>query len=92
MSVLQKYKDLIAMAKDKITETMAPLRATEMKAKAELEIAKIESSIAEKEQKINELSAQYPINFDAMIDAIDDLDLVKRRKTQFQKIIDEMFS
>jgi hypothetical protein len=71
---------------------MAPLRAKEMKKKAELEIAKLEETILEKEQKIQEYAAEYPINFDKLIDAIDDLELTNRRKDQFEKIIAEMFA
>lgn len=90
MSLL-KYKDVLILCKDKIKEVMAPLRAREMKKKAELELCKIESQIAEQEQKIQEFASQYPIDFHKMIDAIDDLDLVKRRKEQFEQIIEEMF-
>lgn len=88
---LLKYKDVLVLCKDKIKEAMAPLRAREMKKKAELEVCKIESDIAEKEQKIQELASQYPIDFHKMIDAIDELDLIKRRKEQFDEIIEEMF-
>lgn len=89
---LMKYKDVLVLAKEKIKEVMAPLRAREMKKKAELEACKLETDIAEKEQKIQELASEYPIDFHKMIDQIDELDLVKRRKEQFEKIIDEMFS
>lgn len=88
---LMKYRDVLTSAKEKIKEMMAPLRANEMKKKAELEIAKLEGTIAEKEQKVQELASAYPINFDTMIEALDDLELTKRRKTQFEKIIEEMF-
>jgi hypothetical protein len=88
---LMKYKDILALAKEKITETFAPLRAREMKKKAELEMCKIDSTIAEKEQKIQEYASEYPINFDKLIDEIDELELVKRRKDQLKKIIAEMF-
>lgn len=90
MSLL-KYKDILVLAKEKINEAMAPLRAREMRKKAELEACKLDSTIAEKEQKIQEYASEYPINFDKLIDAIDDLELVKRRKEQFEKIITEMF-
>lgn len=89
---LMKYKDILALAKEKVKEAMAPLRAREMKKKAELEICKLDSDIVEKEQKIQELSSEYPINFDKLIDQIDELDLLKRRQEQFAKIVDEMFS
>ena len=89
--MLMKYKDVISLAKDKIKETMAPLRAREMKKKAELEVCKLDSEIIEKEQKIQEFAAEYPIDFDKILDAIDELDLIKRRQEQFGKIITEMF-
>jgi len=88
---LMKYSDILVLAKDKIKEVMAPLRAREMKKKAELEVAKIEGYIAEKEQKIQEYASAYPIDFDKLIEAIDDLELTNRRKEQFEKIINEMF-
>lgn len=88
---LIKYKDVLILAKEKIKEAMAPLRAREMRKKAELEACKLESKIAEKEQKIQEFASEYPIDFDKIIDAIDELELLKRRKEQFEKIIVEMF-
>jgi hypothetical protein len=88
---LMKYKEILTLAKEKITEAMAPLRAREMRKRGELEICKIDSLIAEKEQKIQEYASEYPINFDKLIDSLDDLELIKRRKEQFEKIIDEMF-
>lgn len=89
---LMKYKDIISLEKEKVKEALAPLRAREMKKKAELEICKIDSDIVDREQKIQELSAEYPIDFNKLIDAIDDLELIKMRKESLQKIIDYMFS
>ncbi len=88
---LIKYHEVLTYAKDKVKECMAPLRAREMKKKAELEVAKIEGFIAEKEQIIQEEASKYPINFDKLLEAIDDLELTKRRKDQFNNIIAEMF-
>lgn len=88
---LMKYKDVLILAKEKVKEAMAPLRAREMRKKAELEVCKLESTIAEKEQKIQECASEYPINFDKLIDAIDELELTQRRKEQFERIINEMF-
>lgn len=90
--MLMKYKDVLVLAKDKVKEVMAPLRAREMKKKAELEVCNLESEIAEKEQKIQEYASEYPVNFGKIIDAIDELELTQRRKDQFEKIIAEMFA
>jgi hypothetical protein len=89
---LPKYAEILKMAKDKVKELMAPLRATEMKKKAELEISKLECIIAEKEENVQNIASQYPIDFDKMIEAVDELDLTKRRLSQFQNIIDELFN
>lgn len=88
---LMKYKDVLVLAKEKIKEVMAPLRSREMWKKAELEMIKLEGHIAEKEQKIQEYASQYPIDFDSLIDALDDLELTKRRMVQFNRIIAELF-
>jgi hypothetical protein len=89
---LMKYKDVLALAKEKIAEAKAPLRAKEMKKKAELEVCKLESTIADREHKIHEYASQYPIDFDKLLDAIDELELTQRRKEQFERIINEMFA
>lgn len=88
---LMKYKDVLALCKEKINEAKAPFRAREMSKKAELEVCKLESTIADREQKVHELSSEYPINFDSLIDALDELELTRRRKEQFEEIIAQMF-
>lgn len=88
---LPKYEDMLKLDKEKMQETMAPLRATEMKKKAELELAKIDSAIAEQEQRVRESAAKYPVNFTDVLETMDDLELAQRRKKQFTKIITEMF-
>lgn len=88
---LMKYKDVLVLAKERIQEAMAPLRAREMRKKGELEICKLDSIIAEKEQKIQESASQYPIDFDKLLDSLDDLELTERRKEQFEKVIADLF-
>ncbi len=90
MSLL-KYKDALTFCKDKIKKSMAPLRSREMRKKGELAACVIDSNIAEKEQSIQEYASEYPVNFDKLIDATDELELLKRRKEQLKKIINEMF-
>lgn len=88
---LTVYEKVLTFAKEKIQEAMAPVRAREMRKKAELEMAKIDGRMIEQEAKIQELASAYPIDYDAMIRAIDELALLERRQKQFQKIITEMF-
>ena len=89
---LVKYKDVLTMAKEKVKELMAPLRAREMRKKAEHEVSKLECEIAEREQKIQEILTKHPVNFDDLIWHLDEVELTKRRKEQFEKIINDVFS
>jgi hypothetical protein len=89
---LMKYKEIIALAKDKLKEVMAPVHAHEMKKKGELEVAKLDSKIIEQEHKIQELSSEYPLDYDKVLDAIDALNLLERRRDKFNEVIDQLFS
>jgi len=88
---LRPYKEYLAMAKEAIDETLAPVRARKAKKQAELEIAKLDEGIATKESKIQELCTEKELDFAKIIDEQDKLALQIRRKKQFQKIIDELF-
>lgn len=88
---LKPYKEILKMAKEKIDETMAPVRANKAKKQAELEIAKLDEKIASQEAKIQEICMKKEIDFDSLITAQDDLAIMERRKKQFTKIIEELF-
>lgn len=88
---LKPYKDILKMAKEKIDESLAPVRANRAKKQAELEIAKMDEKMASQEAKIFELCASKEIDFDKIIQAQDEYALMERRKKQFGKIIKEMF-
>jgi hypothetical protein len=79
------------MAKEKIDESLAPVRANRAKKQAELKIAELEEKMASKEAKINELCSEKEINFDCIIGAMDEFALMERKKLQFEKIIEQMF-
>lgn len=88
---LMKYSDVLTLAKDKLKEVMAPIRAREMRIKAELEVARIEGQIAEKEQVIQDAVSKYPLEFDTVLESLDELDLLKRRRDQFNSLITDLF-
>jgi hypothetical protein len=88
---LTPYKQILTMTKEAIQVGLAPIRAREMKKRAELEMTSLESQILEQEQKIEEICAKYPVNFDDLIDAIDEKALLERRHKQFEQILAEMF-
>jgi len=91
MKKLAPYKDILKMAKEAIDDALAPVRANRAKKQAELEIAKLEERIASQEAKVQEVCSEREINFDKLINTLDDLALLERRKKQFGKILVEMF-
>lgn len=88
---LTPYKKLLTMAKEAVDKSLAPLRARAAQKKAELEMAKLDERIANLENQVNEACATKDIDFDRVIDRLDELALAERRRGQFQKIVKELF-
>ena len=88
---LPAYKDVLKMGEDAIKATLAPVKAKRAKKQAELEMCKLDETIATKEAEINEQCCQEDVDFSELIDMQDSLALAERRKKQYQKILDEMF-
>jgi GTP-binding protein EngB required for normal cell division len=88
---LTPYKKILKYSKEKIQESLAPMRANQAKIQGHLEIAKLDEEIVTLEAKITEICAEHPLNFSKIIDAQDKLALIERRKKQLQKIITELF-
>ncbi len=88
---LTPYKKILKYSKEKIQESLAPIRAAQAKSQAQLEVHKLDERIATKEQEIAEICAEHPLNFDKLIAAQDELALNERRKKQFERIIKELF-
>lgn len=87
----QTYADLVKLTKDQLRDTFAPMRAREMRLEAQTRVAKLESQIAEAEQKVVELGSTYPINFDAVLEAMDSCAILRRRQEQFNLLIKDLF-
>ena len=88
---LKSYKEYLKMGKEKIEETMAPIRAREMRKKAELEMVRMEGKAVTLEAEIQGQCSKYPVDFDLIIKKQDELGLLKRREKQFKSILDDMF-
>lgn len=87
----QPYTSLLKLTKDAVRDVMAPLRANEMKLKAQTKLAELASKHAEATQKIVELGSVYPIDFDKLVSAMDEAALIARRKEQLELIIGDLF-
>lgn len=88
---LKPFAELVAMTKEGVDKALAPIRARQVKMKAELEMAKIDESLISLEAKIQEMCSTKEINFDTVLSKLDEYALAERRKKQFQKIINELF-
>jgi hypothetical protein len=88
---LPKYKDVLKMTKEKIDETLAPVRAKQAQKKAELEVAEMEEKVLTLETEIYELCAKHPIPFSDIIDKQDEVALFERKIEQFSKIVEQLF-
>lgn len=88
---LKSYKEILVMGKEKVDETLAPVRARKARKQAELEIAKMDEDLVTQEAKMMELCSKKELDFNAIIKAQDTYALIERRIKQFEKIIAEMF-
>lgn len=88
---LTPYKKILAMTKEKINESLAPIRASQAKSQAELAISKLEEEKITIEADIQEFCTKHPIDFEAIINKLDLFGLVERKQKQFTKIISELF-
>ena len=88
---LPSYKEALKMGKDKLKETLVPVRAMKAKKQAELEMCSLEEEIATLESDISELCCSEDLNFKKIIDMQDKLGLAERRKKQYEKILEQMF-
>lgn len=88
---LKPFAAIIALSKEKLAESLAPIRARKVKSQAELEMAKLDDELVRLEADIQEQCAKEEINFPGLLDKLDKVGLLERRKKQYQKVLAELF-
>ena len=88
---LKPFKEILAMSKEALSEALAPIRARKVKSQAELEMAKLDDELVRLEAEIQEACAKEDINFPTLLDKLDKVGLLERRKKQYQKVLSELF-
>lgn len=88
---LQPYKLLIAMSKEKLDEAMAPIRARQVRLKARAAQADLDADIVGIETKVQEALTSKDVNFPALMDKLDQIDLLERRKEQYDEVLAQLF-
>lgn len=88
---LKPLKQVLAMSKEKVDEFMAPIRAKQVKLKAQLKQNEIDSELLSLESEIQEMCLEKEIDLDKLISKSDKIALLERRKKQYDKIIEQLF-
>lgn len=88
---LRPLSDILKMSKEKLEELLVPTRVRKMRAKADLECAKLEEKQASLEAEITKLCTAADIDFDKLTDKMDELELCTRKAGQLQSIVDQLF-
>lgn len=88
---LRPYKEIMAMSKEKLDEALAPIRARQAKAQAEMEKTKIETELLNKETTVHELCAKKELNLAVIADRLEEIALLEMRLEKFDEIITQLF-
>lgn len=88
---LKPLAEILKLTKDGINEVLAPARAKRVKASATLKIAEIEERLVSMEADVQESCSVNEIDFDEVVDKLDEIALLERKKTQLNKIVNELF-
>lgn len=88
---LQPYKTLIALSKEKLDEAMAPIRARQVRLKARAAQADLDAEIVGIETKVQESLTSKDVNFPALMDRLDEVALLERRKEQYDEVLGQLF-
>jgi hypothetical protein len=88
---LKPFAEIIAMSKEKLAESLAPIRARKVRSQAELEMAKLDDELVRLEAEVQESCAKEEISFPNLLDKLDRVALLERRKAQYEKVLAELF-
>lgn len=88
---LKPFAEIIALSKEKLAESLAPVRARKVRSQAELEMAKLDDEIIRLEADIQEQCSKEDINFPTLLDKLDKTALLERRKTQYEAVLAQLF-
>lgn len=88
---LKSYKQLVQMGKEALDAVLATAKAKSQNKKAELKLAELEEQCATLESKITESCSSKELNFDQIIDKLDELALVERKRTQMEDLLAQLF-
>lgn len=89
--IIKPFREIISMSKEKLDEALAPIRARSARAKADLEIAKLDEKLVGVETEIHKLCAEKELDFNKISDKMDEYALAERRRDQITGLIKQLF-
>jgi len=88
---IKSFKELISLTKEKLEESLIPLRVRSAKAKAEIIKVELETKLADLETKIHRMCAEKEIEFVKVADLVDEYELTERRLKQITGLVEQLF-
>lgn len=88
---LKPFAEILSMSKEKLAIALAPIRARKVRSQAELEMAKLDDEMVRLESSLQEQCAKEDISFPSLLDNLDKMALLERRKKQYKKVLSELF-
>ena len=88
---VKPFKEVLKYTKEKLDEALAPIRAKLAKARANLEVGKIEERMVSLETEIHTLCAEKELDFKKITDKMDEFELLERRHKQIEQLVAELF-
>lgn len=88
---LLSFREALKKTKQQIEEMMIPVQVKQNRLAGETELAKIEEQIIDAECKLQELTVAHPINYNKILEKIDEIALLERRQGQFKKVMEDLF-
>lgn len=88
---LKPFAEIISLSKEKLAESLAPVRARKVRSQAELEMAKLDDEIIRLEADVQEQCSKEDINFPTLLDKLDKVALLERRKEQYEQVLAQLF-
>lgn len=88
---LLSFREALKKTKAQIDELLIPVKVKQAKLAGETELAKLEESRLQADVKMQELCVASPINYNKILEQLDEIALLDRQKKQLEKVIEELF-
>lgn len=85
------YSELLKKTKEAVELLQIPFKVRKTEKELEMKIIEVEQSIANHDLTIEEQKSKHPIDWEALIDAIDDKEIKERKLNQLKELQNELF-